>query len=276
MSATVVNPQPDVIGNDLRRVAALSWTLATTEFKLRFYGSVLGYTWTLVRPFALFGVIYVVFALVVKVGAGVKHYPAYILLSMVLFQFTTGIVSGALTSLVNREQMLRKMRFPYVVIPLAVILQATFDLAMTLTAVSIFIVAVGVYPTWSWFELFPLIGVLVLFGSGLGLLLSVLYVRFRDMAPIWDVAAQMLFYASPVLYVATQIPASWQRPLLANPIGAVLTEMRHAVVDPTAAGAAEVIGGAERLLIPAGIVVGFFALGVWAFHREAPRVAENL
>jgi ABC-2 type transport system permease protein len=142
--------------------------------------------------------------------------------------------------------------------------------------VSIFIVALGVYPPWSWLELFPLVGVLVLFASGLGLLLSVLYVRFRDMAPIWEVASQMLFYASPVLYVATQVPASWQRPLLANPLGAVLTQMRHAVVDPTAAGAADVIGGAERLLIPAGIVVAVFALGVWAFHREAPRVAENL
>jgi ABC-2 type transport system permease protein len=276
MTATIINPRPDVVGSDLRRVAALSWTLATTEFKLRFYGSVLGYTWTLVRPFALFGVIYVVFALIVKVGAGVKHYPAYILISMVLFQFTTGIVSAALTSLVNREQMLRKMRFPYVVIPMAVILQACFDLAMTLTAVSIFIVALGVYPTWAWLELFPLVGVLILFASGLGLLLSVLYVRFRDMAPIWEVSSQMLFYASPVLYVATQVPASWQRPLLANPIGAVLTQMRHAVVDPGAAGAAEVIGGAERLLIPAGIVLGVFALGVWAFRREAPRVAENL
>jgi ABC-2 type transport system permease protein len=207
VSSTVVNPRPDVVGNDLRRVVALTWTLATTEFKLRFYGSVLGYTWTLVRPFALFGVLYVVFALIVKIGAGIKHYPAYILLAMVLFQFTAGIVGAALTSLVNREQMLRKMRFPYVVIPLAVILQSCFDLAMTLAAVSIFIIALGVYPTWSWFELFPLVGVLILFASGLGLLLSVLYVRYRDMAPIWDVVSQMLFYASPVLYVATQVPA---------------------------------------------------------------------
>jgi ABC-2 type transport system permease protein len=276
VSSTVVNPRPDVVGNDLRRVVALTWTLATTEFKLRFYGSVLGYTWTLVRPFALFGVLYVVFALIVKVGAGIKHYPAYILLAMVLFQFTAGIVSTALTSLVNREQMLRKMRFPYVVIPLAVILQSCFDLAMTLAAVSIFIIALGVYPTWSWFELFPLVGVLILFASGLGLLLSVLYVRYRDMAPIWDVVSQMLFYASPVLYVATQVPAEWQRPVLANPIGAVLTEVRHAVIDPAAPSAAEAIGGAERLLIPAGIVLFVFVLGVWAFQREAPRVAENL
>jgi ABC-2 type transport system permease protein len=86
----------------------------------------------------------------------------------------------------------------------------------------------------------------------------------------------MLFYASPVLYVATQVPANWQRPVLANPIGAVLTEVRHAVIDPAAPSAAEAIGGVERLLIPAGIVLFVFVLGVWAFRREAPRVAENL
>jgi len=134
----------------------------------------------------------------------------------------------------------------------------------------------GVYPMWSWLQLIPLVAILTVFATGLGLLLSVLFVRFRDMKPIWDVVGQMLFYASPVLYVATQVPEEYQRPYLANPIAAVLTQMRHAVVDPTARTAAEAIGGAERLLIPAAIVLVVCALGIWAFSREAPRVAENL
>ena len=109
------------------------------------------------------------------------------------------------------------------------------------------------------------------------MLLSVLFVRFRDMQPIWDVVGQMLFYASPVLYVATMVPEEYQRPYLANPIAAVLTQMRHAVVDPTAPTAAEAIGGAARLLIPLGDRRRRrSSLGVWAFIREAPRVAENL
>jgi ABC-2 type transport system permease protein len=267
---------PQLTEGGLRRTGALTWTLATTEFKLRFYGSVLGYAWTLVRPFALFGVLYVVFGEIVKIGAGIRHYPAYILLSMVLYQFATGIAGSALTSLVARENMLRKMRFPYLVIPMAVTLQAIFDLLTTLAAVLVFVVALGVYPSWSWLQLVPLIGMLTLFGTGLGLLLSVLYVRFRDMAPIWDVITQMLFYGTPVLYVVTQVPERFRGLLMINPIAAVLTQMRHAVIDPAAPTAAALAGGAGGLLVPGALVVGVFALGAWAFHHEAPRVAENL
>jgi ABC-2 type transport system permease protein len=111
---------------------------------------------------------------------------------------------------------------------------------------------------------------------GLGLLFSVLFVRFRDMQPIWDVAGQLIFYASPVLYVATTVPDKYRELYLMNPIASVLTQMRHAVIDGGAPTAAAAIGGAPRLLVPLGIVLVVSALGAWAFAREAPSVAENL
>ena len=82
------------------------------------------------------------------------------------------------------------------------------------------------------------------------MLLSVLYVRHRDIQPIWEVVSQALFYASPVLYVATMIPENIQRPYHANPLAALLTEMRAALIDPEAAHVWVAIGGAERLLLP--------------------------
>jgi ABC-2 type transport system permease protein len=278
VSAVTAAPEgrPLVLGHDARRFWQLTWTLATTDFKLRFYGSALGYAWTLVRPFAMFGVIWFVFAEVVKAGNGVKNYPAYILMSMVLFQFFLGTVSACLSSLVDRQNLLRKMPFPRLVIPMSVVLTSLFELTMTLLAVFIFLIALGVYPSWGWLELFPLIAILTLFATGLGLLLSVLFVRFRDMKPIWEVFGQMLFYASPILYVATSVPDEYQRPFVASPIASVLTQMRHAVVDPGAASAAEAIGGAARLLIPAAIVLVVAVVGIWAFVREAPKVAEHL
>jgi ABC-2 type transport system permease protein len=278
MSAVAVPPRRRrlVPGADARRFWNLTWTLATTDFKLRFYGSALGYAWTLVRPFAFFGVIWFVFAEIVGAGNNVKNYPAYILMSLVLFQFFQGVVTMSLSCLVDRQNLLRKIHFPRLVIPLSVTLQCLFDLGMTLLAVFVFLAISGVYPNWGWFELIPLIVFLTAFGTGLGLLFSVLYVRFRDMKPIWDVAGQMLFYASPVLYVATSVPESYQRPFLANPIAAALTQMRHAVVDPSARSAAETIGGAPRLLIPVALVLIVVILGSWAFVREAPKVAENL
>jgi ABC-2 type transport system permease protein len=261
---------------DPRRVLSLAWALAFTDWKLRFYGSVLGYVWTLARPFAFFGVIYFVFTEIADLGSGVKFYGAYILLAMVLFQFFSEVTGQSVTCLTTRENLLRKMRFPRLVIPLSVVMTAMLNLSMTLVAVMIFAVLAGVTPHWGWLELPVLVALLAVFSSGVGMLLSVLFVRYRDIDPIWDVFTQMMFYASPILYVVTTVPERYQTAYLFNPIAAILTEMRHAVLDPTAPSAAEAIGGWERLLIPLGIVGVSVIVGIWTFRREAPRIAEYL
>ncbi len=263
-------------GDTIRRTWSLAWVLAVTEWKLRFYGSALGYLWSLARPFALFGVIYLVFSEFANLGDQVPHYAVYILFSIVMFQFFTEIAGGSVQSLVARENLLRKIRFPRLVIPLSIVLVALFNVAMTMAAVLIFALINGVYPRWTWLELPLLLAVLLIFAAGIGMFMGALFVRFRDMAPIWDVIQQSLFYASPILYVATMVPDEFQRPYLANPIAAVLTQMRHAMVDPNASPIWDAIGGPVRLLIPAGIVVGSFVIGLWVFQREAPNIAENL
>jgi ABC-2 type transport system permease protein len=273
-SAALRRPTPP--GEDLRRLWSLTWTMAVTEWRLRFYGSFFGYLWSLARPFALFGVIYVVFAEFAELGKDVPHYAVYILFSLVLFQFFGEITTGSVQSLVARENLLRKVRFPRLAIPLSIALTALFNLGMTLIAVLIFAVASGVTPTWSWLELPLLVAILLVFALGVGMLLSVAFVRFRDVQPIWDVVSQALFYASPVLYVATMVPEDFQRAYLANPIASVLTEMRHAVIDPGARHVWESIGDPVRLLVPGGIVVLAFVVGWWAFQRAAPRIAEHL
>lgn len=262
--------------SDLRRFWALTWVLAVTAWKLRFYGSALGYVWSLARPFMLFGVIFLVFVEFANLGEGVPHFAVYILFAIVLFQFFGEVTTGCLTSLVAREGLLRKIKFPRLVIPMSVALTALFNLGMTLLAVVLFTIASGVYPSWSWLQLPLIVAILTFFAIGLGMLLSALFVRYRDVQPIWEVVTQALFYASPVLYVTTLVPASFQHLYAANPIAALFAQMRHAMLDPGAPTAWAAIGGAERLLIPAAIVLGSFVLGWWVFKREAPRIAENL
>jgi len=269
-------PVADRKNEDLHRFWALTWTLAVTDWKLRFYGSVLGYFWSLMRPFLLFGVIYLVFSKFAKVGDAVKHYPVYILFALVLFQFFGETTANGLRSLVDREHLLRKVRFPRLVIPLAVTLTSLFNLLMTLLAVMVFAVANGVYPRWSWLELPVLVGLLLILSLGVAMLLSALFVRYRDIAPIWEVFSQALFYASPILYVTTMVPESFQHAYVASPLAAVFCQMRYAIIDPTAPPVWEAIGGAPRLLIPLGLIAIAFALGWWVFRREAPRIAENL
>jgi ABC-2 type transport system permease protein len=267
---------PSAIGEDLRRFWSLTFTLAATDFKLRFFGSALGYLWSLIRPLLLFGVLYVVFTEIIRFGAGVPHYPVYLLESLVLFTFFSETTSRGLTSLVDRENLLRKIRFPRLVIPLSVSLHALFNLTLNLIVVFVFVLASGIGPRLEWLELPVLLVFLVVFSTGVTMLLSALFVRFRDIEPIWEVGLQLLFYGSPVLYVITTVPESVRELAAMNPIAVVLTQMRHAIIDPDAPTAAAAVGGWEWLLVPVAIVAAVFAIGFWTFARETPRIAENL
>ena len=268
---------PSAFGGDLQRFVALTLSLAVMEFKTRYFGSALGYVWQLLRPLLLFGVLYVVFTEFVKFNAGVKSFPAVLLTSIVLYTFFADATSTALTSLLTRENLLRKIQFPRVVIPLAAVLTSLFNLLTNLLAVGVFVVATGVRPTHLWLG-FPLVlFVLVAFAVGSSLLLSALYVRFRDVQPIWDVILQMLFYGSPVLYAIEVIPSETARQaIMCNPVATLLQQSRHWFIDPSAPSASSAIGGTARLMIPIGIAMAISLLGLWVFRREAPRIAEEL
>jgi ABC-2 type transport system permease protein len=220
-------------------------------------------------------VLWVVFDEIAGLGDDVRNYPAYILTTMVLFNFFGEIAGGCVNCLTTRENLLRKIRFPRLVIPMSVALHALLNLGMTLVAVLGFLVVFsGLTPAVGWLQLVPIVVVILAFALGLGLLMAALYVRFRDIQPIWDVGSQMLFYASPILYVATIVPGDYLQMYLCNPLASLFTQVRHAMLDPQASSAFEAMGW--KLLIPLALVSGTLALGAWVFNREAPRAAENL
>jgi ABC-2 type transport system permease protein len=281
-AATASYHAPSAFGGDMRRFWNLTYVLASTEFKLRFFGSVLGYVWTLMRPLLLFGVLYLVFAVIAHVNKDIPHYPVYLLTAIVLFTYFAEATGGAVQSLVARENLLRKIRFPRMVIPLSVSLTALFNLGFNLIAVLVFALASGVNPRLSWLELPVLILLLVILSTGIGMLLAAAYVRYRDVQPIWEVLQQLLFYGSGVLFIVTTIKgrlfgAYPAHVLLCNPLAAIFAQMRRALIGPmNAPSVVTALGGAARLAIPLGIVVGLFGVGLWFFNREAPRIAENL
>jgi ABC-2 type transport system permease protein len=163
-------------------------------------------------------------------------------------------------------------------IPVAVVITAAFNLALNMIVVLVFALASGVEPRWSWLELPVLVALLALLILGIAMLLSALYVRFRDLQPIWDVTTQALFYATPVLYVVDSIHVSdsVKHAMMLNPLAALLAQFRHAVVDPSAPTAAAAAGGAWRLLIPLGIIALLVLVGYRVFDRNAPQIAEHL
>lgn len=275
---------PSALGSDPRRLLHLTWVLAKTEFKLAFFGSALGYLWQLMRPLLLFGVIYAVISTVVGKLADVRFYPVALLLGIVLFNFYSESSGGAVTSLVLRENLVRKIDFPRLAVPLSTVLTALLNLTLNLIPVLIFLLAAGGSPRLSWLELPFLMLALAGFTSGLAMILSVGYVRYRDVRPIWEVVLQMTFYASPIFYPISRVHSTTilgvhvnlAHILMANPFVAVLQQARHALIDPSHPSAASAIGGGAMILIPIAITLAVMIVGFLIFDREAPRVAEQL
>jgi len=268
---------PSALGGDPRRFFSLTWTLAALELKLKFFGSVLGYLWQLVRPLMMFGVLYVVFTEFVKFSAGVEFYGVVLLTGLVLYTFYQESTQAAVESVIQHEGLVRKIHFPRMVIPLSVVLTAAFNLALNSIVVMVFIAAAGVPVRLSWLEIVPILGFLAVFTIGVSMLLSSLYVRFRDVKPIWDVVLQITFYATPIFYPIEIVPSETLRQvLMMNPLAVVVQEARHALIDPTAPSASQALGGKPLLLVPVGIALAIAALGLWVFNREAPRIAEEL
>jgi ABC-2 type transport system permease protein len=268
---------PSALGGDFQRFVHLTRTLAVSDFKLRFFGSVLGYFWQLMRPLLLFGVLYLVFTQALRLGTSVAYYPVVLLTSIVLYSFFAEATAGAVSSVVDRENLVRKIQFPRLVVPTTVVVTASFNLGLNLLVVFVFMVASGVSPHLTWLELPVCLVVLATLAMGVAMLLSALYVRFRDMRPIWEVLLQVIFYGSPVIYAIETIPQRAAHLIMRfNPLAPILQQVRHAVIDQTAPNAASAAGGAVWLLIPGSMIVGVAALGFWVFNREAPRIAEDL
>jgi ABC-2 type transport system permease protein len=270
---------PAAPGDDPRRFWNLTLTLARTDWKVRFFGSVLGYLWSLLRPLMLFGILYFVFSEVVGAGEGVEHFPIVLLSGMILYFFFGEVTGGATTSLVDREALVRKVGFPRMVVPLAVTVVGTFNLLLNLVVLAIFLALSGVEIRWTWL-LVPLpIALMGVLATGVGMLLAALYVRFRDIRPIWDVALQALFYATPILYpiqLVQEKSETLTHVLMASPLAALIQWMRELLLGDATPSAASAIGGAQWLLIPAAILVVLTALGFAVFARTAPRAAEEL
>lgn len=272
---------PSALGGGARRFFDLLWLMSVTEFKRVYFGTVLGYLWSLIRPLMLFGVLLFVFTQVFHIGSDlVDHYPVYLLLGIVLFTFFQESTTNSVTAVVAQEGVVRKTQFPRLVIPLSTVLTGAFNLGLNLVVVFVFALAFGVEPAWSWL-LFPFAAV-VLFGftAAVSMALSVLYVRFRDVAIIWLVVAQVLFYATPILYPVNfkeEVSTTYEHLLMVNPLAVIFEQIRVWLLhEPQAPSVVDAAGGWGGLIPAFVIFVAVCAFGAWIFKREAPRIAEDL
>jgi ABC-2 type transport system permease protein len=272
-------PGPSALGGGWRRALELLYIIAVNDFKRTFHGTVLGYIWSLGRPLLLFAVLLEVFTKIIGRFGNIPHYPALLLMNIVLFGLFQEATMTSVGSVVGQEAVVRKTQFPRLVIPLAVVLTSVFNLIANLIVVAIIMLATGVTPQWTWL-LFPVVLALLLgITIAVSMIVSSLYPRYRDVAIIWTVMSTALFYATPVIYTLGAI--SKNHPTLhhliaLNPLSPIFELARKWMITPSAPGPAAAAGGYPALLIPVALYIAICVLAVWLFRREAPRIAEAL
>jgi ABC-2 type transport system permease protein len=256
---------------------ALLSELVRTDFKLRYQGSVLGYAWSLLRPLLIFVILYVVFVKFLKLGTEIPHFPVYLLLGIVVWNFFVEMTSQSLGSIVGRGDLIRKIRIPRWIIIFSSSISALINLGLNLIVVAAFMV-INHVPLQDTIMLVPLFLVEVyLFALGISLFLSAAFVKFRDVGYIWEVVLQAGFYLTPIIYPLTRISnVMLQKLIMLNPMAQTIQGIRYSAVTHQTLTARQVFDGGWYMYIPF-IIVGFFLVGgLFYFKSQANSFAENI
>lgn len=266
-----------------KRNRILLCELVKTDFKLRYQGSFLGIVWSVLKPLMLFAVMYTVFVHFLKFSDGTKTYPVVLLLGIALWSFFTEATTVGMQSIVARGDVLRKINFPKYIIILSSMMSACISLAINLVVVIIFAIIIGVQFTenviWTPLNLMQLF----IIAFGFSLILSTLYVKFRDISHIYEVVLQILFYAMPIIYPMSLIAdrhifdIAVPKIILLNPIAQTIQDIRRNLIAPeTTPTTWSTVDTIWIALIPVGLSMLVLCIGVWYFKKQSRTFAENI
>ncbi|GCF93928.1 transport permease protein [Enterococcus florum] len=251
--------------------------LVKTDFKLRYQGSVIGYIWSVLKPLMLFAVMYVVFIYFLRFGQDVPHFAVALLLGMVLWNFFTETTNLGMMSIVSRGDLLRKLSFPTHIIVVAISINALINLLISFVIVSIFGLINGVeISSFAWVVPFLLVE-LYAFSLGVAFVLATIYVRFRDIGPIWEVLLQIGMYMTPLIYPVTLVldRSEWiAKLLLLNPMAQIIQDMRYLLTSPVNITTWQLIEQKWVVVIPYVIPFIVLFVGFRLFDKSSKKFAE--
>ncbi|HMH69912.1 MAG TPA: ABC transporter permease [Candidatus Saccharimonadales bacterium] len=254
--------------------------LVITDFKLRYQGSFLGYFWSLFKPMMMFGVLFVVFTYIIPTGKDVPHFPVYLLLGIVIWTFFIEATTMGLGSIVGRGDLIKKVSISKISIVISSILSAGVNLALNSIIVVIFMLFNGAEVNWLLVPFVPLLLIeLIVFAIGLALILSALYVRFRDFAPIWEIILQVLFYATPIIYpftLAFNAHPTIAQILALSPLTQIIQDLRMILITPATLTTHQVLPVVWSYVIPSVIVLSLITFGYLYFKKRSKYFVEDL
>ena len=253
--------------------------LTKTDFKLRYQGSALGYLWAILRPLLMFAILYVVFSKILKFGDDIPHYSVYLLTGTVLWSFFSECTNQGIQAMVMRGDLIRKIRFPKYIVVVSSTLTAVINLLINVCVIIVFALINGVEPSVSWLMVPLFIVELYALSLGISFLLGAINVKYRDVASIWDVLIQALFYTAPIIYpisMAASMSPTAAKVLLLNPISQVIQYVRYNLITKETVTTWNYIDNTWLKLLPIAIIILLLIIGALYFRKKSRYFAEEV
>ncbi len=269
------------IGFFEKRNRVLLVELVKTDFKLRYQGSALGILWSVLKPLMIFVVMYFIFVKFLRItDSSIPNYAITLLLGLSLWGFFTEAVTLGMNSIVARGDLMRKINFPKYIVIISSMVSALISLSINLLVVLAFAIFAGVKFQWS--VLILPFNIIILFATafGLALILSTLYVKFRDISHIWEVFMQILVYSMPIMYPISMVTKvsifgfSIAKIMMLNPIALAIQDIRHNLIAHETPTFWTLFENYWFVLIPILVTTLLVAFGLWYFNKNSKKFAE--
>lgn len=257
------------------RNRAILREMVSTDFKIRYQGSALGYLWSLLKPLFLFAILYIVFSYIIPLGKGVNHFAVYLIIGVVLWNFFSEASTIGAGSVVAKGDLIRKINIPRYLVVVASSLSALINLGLSLAVVFVFAILNGITPSISWLLILPLALELFVFALGLSFLLSAAYVKYRDITYIWEVVLQAGFYASAIIYPLSSVPVALHKWFFINPMVQIMQDARYAIATHQSITIWNTVSW-PYVLVPFVVIGAIGFIGWFYFKKKSKYFAEDI
>jgi len=205
------------------------------EFQLKYRNSMLGAAWTVINPLAMIFVYTMIFSKVMQAKLPGENrsfaYSIYICAGLLSWGLFTEIATKAQTVFLENANLLKKISFPRSCLPVVTVLNAVLNFAIIFSLFSGFLIITGNFPGWSYLALIPVLIIMIAFSVGLGVMLGVLNVFFRDVGLLFGIVLQFWFWFTPIVYPISILPNFARRLLVYNPMAGIMAACQQVLVS---------------------------------------------
>jgi lipopolysaccharide transport system permease protein len=251
------------------RYRDLLFFLVLRDIRVRYSQTVLGFGWSVLQPFLQMVVFSIFFGALAGISSGDVPYPAFSLAAVVPWIYFLNAVSASSISLIANAQLVSKVYFPRILIPLAPIGAGLVDLAIALVLLFVVVLAYGIVPPFPELLLLPvLIVLLVLAAVGISIWLAALGAQYRDVRFVTPFFLQTLLFVTPIIYVVSEVPERLRLLYSLNPLVGVVSGFRAAVL-----GQGSVPWGAMTTSLVVSLILAILGL---AYFRRVERAFADV